>query len=83
MSPRRLRWDVPEGRPLEHPYRDTLLVFAGLAVVIVLFAVVTGGSIGRAVILAVAFFVLASAWSLVRRRRLLRREARERELEDL
>ena len=83
MKPRRLHWHVPNGPELKHPYRDTLLVYAGLAVVIVLFAVVTGGNVGKAVILAAAFFVLASTWSLVRRYQLLRREAQKRELEDL
>jgi Flp pilus assembly protein TadB len=81
MKPRRLRWGLDDSAPLEHPYRDTLLVYAGLAVVIVIFAAVTGGNVGKAVILAVAFFVFASAWSLTQRRRLIRREARQ-ELED-
>jgi Flp pilus assembly protein TadB len=83
VKPRRLRWGPADSPPLKHPYRDTLLVYAGLAVVIVVFAAATGGDVGKAVILAVAFFVFASAWSLMQRRRLLRREARERELGDL
>jgi Flp pilus assembly protein TadB len=82
MKPRRLRWGLSETR-LEHPYRDTLLVYAGLAVVIVVFAALTGGNVGKALILAVAFFVFASAWSLMQRRRMIRREAEKRELEDL
>ena len=80
MRPRRLRWNAPDGPALKHPYRDTLLVYAGLALVIVLFALLTGGNVGKAALLAVGFFVLASAWSLAHRQRALRREARKREL---
>ena len=83
MSPRRLRWGMSETAPLKHPYRDTVLVYGGLAVVIVVFAALTGGNVGKAVILAVAFFVFACAWSLTQRRRMLRRGARERELDEL
>ena len=35
-SPSRLLWDVPDPPPTRHPYRDTLVVYAGLAIVIVL-----------------------------------------------
>ena len=35
---RRLRWQLPETPPPKHPVRDTLLVYAGLAVVVVLVA---------------------------------------------
>jgi hypothetical protein len=73
---RRLRWSMPEDRAVpKHPYRDTLLVYAGLAVFIVLFAWVTGGNVGRAVLIAIAVFFAASAWSLVRWRQLLHRQA--------
>ena len=39
-SPRRLRWSVPEGSSTRHPYRDTVIVYAGLAVIVVLVALV-------------------------------------------
>jgi hypothetical protein len=73
---RRLRWSMPERENVpKHPYRDTVLVYAGLAVFVVLFAWLTGGNVGRAVLIAIAVFVAASAWSLVRWRQLLRRQA--------
>jgi hypothetical protein len=39
------------------------MVYAGLAVTIVLFAWLTGGRIRKAIIIAAAFFVVAIAWS--------------------
>jgi len=77
MSPRRLNWGVPDAPRTTHPYRDTLVVYALLAGLVVVFAWVTGGDIGRAVIVAAAVFVVASAWSLVRWRRILRQRAAE------
>ena len=66
---RRLRWgSLPETPPPKHPVRDTLLVYAGLAVVVVLVAWVTGGSLRKAVVVAVLFYILASAWSVWRQR---------------
>ena len=65
-SPSRLLWDVPDPPPTRHPYRDTLLVYAGLATVIVLFAWITGGPVGKALMVAAVFFVVASSWSVYR-----------------
>ena len=79
MSPRRLHWGVPDAPRTTHPYRDTLIVYGILAALVVVFAWATGGNIGRAVLVAVAVFVVASAWSLVRWRRILRRRAEEAE----
>ncbi len=70
---RRLRWGGPEPPPLRHPVRDTLLVYGALAVGIVLFGWATGGDVSRSVLVALAFFAAASAWSLVRLRQRLRR----------
>jgi len=50
---RRLRWGMQETPPTKHPYRDTALVYGGLAVLLVLFAWVTGGPVGRAVVIAI------------------------------
>jgi hypothetical protein len=75
--PRRLRWSVPDPAPPKHPYRDTLVVYAVLAVVIVAVAWATGGSLSRAVIVAAFFFVVATAWNTYRWRARLR-EADER-----
>jgi Flp pilus assembly protein TadB len=72
--PRRLRWGgVPQTQP-KHPYRDTFLVYGALAVIVVLVAWATGGGLARAVAVAAAFFVAATAWNTYR----LRQRARER-----
>jgi Flp pilus assembly protein TadB len=63
---RRLSWGVPETPPPKHPYRDTILVYAGLALVLVLVAWLTGGGVGRAAAVAVLFFVVATGWTSYR-----------------
>jgi len=83
---RRLEWGLPDVPRPEHPYRDTLLIYGGLAVAIVLIAWLTGTAIGKAVVIAIFFFVVASAWSVYRWRGRLRAEAeaearRSRELD--
>jgi membrane protein implicated in regulation of membrane protease activity len=80
---RYLRWGLPEAPTPKHPYRDTLLVYAGFAIVIVLLGWLTGGSIGKAIVVAASVYVAASAWSIARWHQRLRREAAQREqLED-
>ncbi|MDX6475708.1 MAG: hypothetical protein QOH95_1219 [Gaiellaceae bacterium] len=79
--PRRLRWGVPEQPPPQHPYRDTLLVYAVFAVLIVVVAWLTGGGVRRAAAIAVLFYLVASTWSVSRWRTRLREEA-ERARED-
>jgi Flp pilus assembly protein TadB len=73
--PRRLKWGVPEQPPPKHPYRDTLIIYAVFAVLIVVVAWLTGGGVQRATLFAVLFYVVASVWSLVRWRARLREEA--------
>jgi len=75
---RRLQWGMQETPPTKHPYRDTALVYGGLAVLLVLFAWVTGGPVGRAVVIAIAAWAAATLWSVIRWRQRLRREASER-----
>jgi hypothetical protein len=77
-GPRRLKWGLPETPVPKHPYRDTLIVYASFAVIVVLIAWATGGGVRKAVIIAAIFFVIASAWSISRWRTRLRAEA-ERE----
>jgi len=79
---RHLRWGMPEAPVPKHPYRDTLLVYGGFAVLLVLLAWATGTSVGKAVVVAAIVFVAASAMSLVRWRERLRRAARELEPPD-
>ena len=77
---RHLRWGLPETPVPKHPYRDSMLVYGFLALLVVLLAWITGGSVGRAVVIAVVVWIAASAWSIVRWRQQLRREdARRRD----
>ena len=71
---RRRSWaPPPEPRP-KRPYRDTALVFGGMAIAIVLVAWATGGDLVRAALIAAAFFVAATAWGWRRWRERLRAE---------
>jgi hypothetical protein len=74
---RRLRWAPPPPAAPAHPYRDSLLVYGFLAVVVVLFAWVTGGSVWRAALIALVVWIAASAWSIARWRQRLRRAAED------
>jgi membrane protein implicated in regulation of membrane protease activity len=70
---------MPEEALPARPYRDTAIFHAVLAALIVLVAWVTAGDVGTAVIVAVGFFVLATAWSFWRWRKRLEEERRQRE----
>ncbi len=73
---RQLRWEHDEPKIPKRPYRDSAIVYAALAGVIVAIALLTGGSIPKAVLIAVFFFFVATAWSWSRWRRRVREEAR-------
>ena len=77
---RRLQWDDPSAPPPpKHPFRDSALLYAAMALVILVVAWITGGSVARAVVFAVAAFVGATAWSWWRwRERLAQAERRSR-----
>ena len=62
--------DLP---PPRRPYRTSALFHAGLAIVILIFAALTDGDLTKALIVAVGYFVVATAWSWFRFRQ---REAR-------
>ena len=76
---RRLRWEDERREVPKRPYRDTALVYAGFAVVIVVVATATGGSFVRAVVVAGLFWAAATAYSSVRWRRKLAEERRRTE----
>jgi nicotinamide riboside transporter PnuC len=79
VSPRRLQWGmVPDTPPPKHPYRDTLILYAVFAVIIVLVAWATGGGVLHAFVIAVLFYVVASGWSVYRWRLRLQEEADDR-----
>ena len=69
---RHLRWGLPERPVPKHPYRDSLLVYGFFAVLIVVLAWVTGGSLVRAIVVAALVWAAASLWSIVSWRRRLR-----------
>jgi hypothetical protein len=89
-----LRWERPETPP-KHPYRDTAVLYAVFAVIIVVVTALTGGNvlpgdtdhtgfrgaIARvgAVVVAVIFFVVATAFSWWRWRAREQQEARRPE----
>ena len=72
----KLKWGgIPDLPPPKNPVRDTLLVYGALSLIIVLISWLTGGSVGRAVMIAAFFFVVASGWTIFRFRSRARREA--------
>ena len=50
----------------KHGFRDTFFVYALLGMLVVLFAVITGGHVERSLLVAVLLFVVGSTYSLVR-----------------
>ncbi len=58
----------------KRPYRDTVLFNLVLATLIVVVSWATGGDLGRALVFAALFFVVATAWSWWRFRQRLARE---------
>ena len=62
--------DLP---PIRHPYRAVAMLHGGLAVVILIFAGLTGGDLTRAAGFAAGYFVLATGWSWFRFRQRERR----------
>jgi hypothetical protein len=63
----------------KHPYRDSAIVNAVLAGLILLIAWLTGGDLPTAVVVAAAFFVIATGWNWWRfRQRLAAQAAAER-----
>jgi len=60
----RRRRDRRSAAPLpKRPYRDSALLNAALAAIVVVFAWLTGGDVLKAFAVGAAFFVVATAWS--------------------
>ncbi len=80
---KRLRWDTPgSGRSLpKRPYRDTALVYGGMSIIIVLIAWATAGDLRKALVIALGFFVVATAWSWRNWHRRLLEERRRKDTE--
>ena len=59
------RWATDREIP-KRPYRDSAILYAVLAVAIVVIALATGGSVVRALLFAGGFFAVATSWSFWR-----------------
>jgi Flp pilus assembly protein TadB len=60
----------------KRPYRDTAIFYGVLAAIVVVVALVTGGDLSRALVIAAAFFVVATGWSWWRFRERLAQRGR-------
>jgi hypothetical protein len=75
---RKLRWDgTPRAVP-KHPYRDSAIVYAVLAGIVVGVTALTGGNMRAALIIAPLLFVVATGYSWWRWRQRERQEAEGR-----
>ena len=63
---------IPSKRRSRRPYRDSAIIYAGMAVVLFAVVVATGGSAVRGVVAAAAVFVAATLYSWWRWRMRLR-----------
>jgi hypothetical protein len=75
---RKLRWDGTPRTVPKHPYRDSAIVYAVLAGVVVGVTALTGGNMRAALIIAPLLFVVATGYSWWRWRRREREEAEGR-----
>ena len=62
----------------KRPYRDSVLFHGTLAAVLVVVAFITAGSLARALAVAAAYFVVATAWSWWKFRQRIEQIERER-----
>ena len=74
---KRLRWDGSPRRAVAHPYRDSAILYAILAGVVVAVTALTGGNMRAALVIAPLLFVVATAYSWWRWRQRERREAED------
>jgi len=74
---RKLKWDHGPPPSSSHPYRDSALVYAVLAVLVVVITAVSGGSVVKGIVAGVVVFAAATAYSWWRVRERLRAKERE------
>jgi Flp pilus assembly protein TadB len=65
----------PAKRASKRPYRDSALIYGAFALIVIVVAVVTGGRVVWAVVLAVGAFMFAMLWT---RRSLRARQGQRR-----
>ena len=66
---------MSEQPPLpKRPYRDGVLLNLVLAGLILLISWLTGGDVGRALVFAIGFFLVSTAWTWWRLRQRIERE---------
>jgi hypothetical protein len=53
----------PSRKRTSRPYRDTVLVYGGFAVALVVIVVLTGGNIWWALLVAAGAFIVAVGWT--------------------
>ena len=71
-----MRWPKTEGRIPEHPYRDSAILYAVLSGLIVATSALTGRGAARGIVIALAFFVVATGWTWWRFHQRLERQRR-------
>ena len=74
---RKLRWETAPRKVPRHPYRDSAAFYALLAGLVVGVTALTGGDVGRSVVIAVVLFVAATLYSWWRWRERIRRQEDE------
>jgi Flp pilus assembly protein TadB len=75
---KKLRWDGTPRTIPKHPYRDSAILYAVLAGVVVGVTALTGGNMRAALIVAPVLFVVATAYSWWRWRQREREETESR-----
>jgi 4-amino-4-deoxy-L-arabinose transferase-like glycosyltransferase len=75
---RKLRWDGTPRTVPKHPYRDSAIVYAVLAGIVVGVTALTGGNMRAALIIAPLLFAVATGYSWWRWRQRQREEAESR-----
>ena len=78
---KRLRWESAPRRVPRHPYRDSAILYAILAGIVVGVTALTGGNLKKALVLGGLLFVVATAYSWGRWREQEKRAVREEQQE--